>query len=105
MKLKELRLQYKKSQIEIAKIAQVSQSNYSKYELGKLVPDMNFMINLANYYNVSLDYICDRPFNNNIGYIPEEKRAIIKQIISFDSKKLSYLQGVIDTLAQHDKWS
>lgn len=103
MKLKELRLQYKKSQIEIAKIAQVSQSNYSKYELGKLVPDMNFMINLANYYNVSLDYICDRQFNNNIGYIPEEKRAIIKQIISLDNKKLSYLQGVIDTLIKFDK--
>lgn len=103
MKLKELRLQYKKNQVEIAKIAQVSQSNYSKYELGKLTPDMNSLINLANYYNVSLDYICERPFNNNIGYIPEEKKAIIKQIISLDDKKLSYLQGVIDTLTQYDK--
>lgn len=103
MKLKELRLQYNKNQVEIAKIAQVSQSNYSKYELGKLTPDMNSLINLANYYNVSLDYICERPFNNNIGYIPEEKKAIIKQIISLDDKKLSYLQGVIDTLIKFDK--
>lgn len=103
MKLKELRLQYNKNQVEIAKIAQVSQSNYSKYELGKLTPDMNSLIHLANYYNVSLDYICERPFNNNIGYIPEEKKAIIKQIISLDDKKLSYLQGVIDTLIKFDK--
>lgn len=102
MKLKELRLKNKKSQIEIAKIANVSQSNYSKYELGKLVPDINCLLNLANYYGVSLDYLCDRPFNNNIGYIPEEYRELVRKIISLDENKIKYAQGVVDTLLGYD---
>ena len=96
--MKDLRLQFGKSQSEIAKVADVSQSNYSKYELGKLVPDMNVLIKLANYYQVSLDYLCERPFNNNLGYIPEDKRELVKQIIELDKEKSIYVRGVIDTL-------
>ena len=96
--MKDLRLQFGKSQSEIAKVADVSQSNYSKYELGKLVPDMNVLIKLANYYQVSLDYLCERPFNNNLGYIPEDKRELVKQIIELDKEKSTYIRGVIDTL-------
>ena len=98
MKIKDLRLQFGKSQAEVAKIANVSQSNYSKYELGKLVPDMNVLINLANFYQVSLDYLCDRPFNNNLGYIPENRRNLVKQIIELDNEKVIYIKGVVDTI-------
>lgn len=44
------------------------------------------LIALANYYNVSLDYLCERQFNNQIGYIPEDRREGIIKILKLNDK-------------------
>ena len=91
MKLKELREERKLNQETISKIAHCSQSNYSKYELQKLEPGINTLINLANYYNVSLDYLCDRSFDN-------ESNLIDEQIVNIHLiKKLSRENNLIAT--------
>ena len=45
------------SQAEVAKILGISQSDYSKYELGKHMMGIDKYLILARYYNVSLDYL------------------------------------------------
>ena len=56
-RLKDLREDADKSQEEIAKIIGTSQSYYAQYENGKRAIPFERVIILAEYYNVSLDYI------------------------------------------------
>ena len=45
------------NQTEIAKILNISQSTYSRYESGNLDVPTEVLISLSKYYNVSVDYI------------------------------------------------
>ncbi|MBR6772223.1 MAG: helix-turn-helix transcriptional regulator [Clostridia bacterium] len=58
-RLKDLREDADKSQEEIAKVLQTSQSYYAQYENGKRSIPFDRMIVLAKYYNVSLDYLAE----------------------------------------------
>ncbi len=59
--LKNLRMDHDKSQKEIAKLLQTTQTYYSKYELGKHPLPINHLITLCNYYGVSADYVLGLP--------------------------------------------
>ena len=63
-KLKEIRKNSNLTQGQIAKIINTTQSNISSYENGNTLILTAFLYNFAKYFNVSMDYICDR--NNNI---------------------------------------
>ncbi len=56
-RIRDLREDADKSQEEIAKIIGTSQSYYAQYENGKRAIPFERVIILAEYYNVSLDYI------------------------------------------------
>ena len=47
-------------QKEIAEILNVSQNTYSQYETGVISLTAEVLIKLADYYNVSVDYLLDR---------------------------------------------
>ena len=52
------------TQTEIAKILNMSQTGYSKYETGENDIPTEILINLAKFYNTSIDYllgITDKP--------------------------------------------
>lgn len=55
--IKELRVEKGYSQQYVADYLQIDRSNYSKYELGKLVINVEMLKNLCLLYNVSADYI------------------------------------------------
>lgn len=57
MKLKELRLERNITQDEVAKYLHVRQNTYSQYENGKRQTPMEVLIKLAEYYDVSMDYL------------------------------------------------
>ena len=56
-RLMDLREDADKSQAEIARVIGTSQSYYAQYENGKRTIPFDWMVALARYYNVSLDYI------------------------------------------------
>ena len=66
MKLKELRKLKGLTQQEIAKYLNTTQSNYGKYELGQQEPNIQTLCQIADYYDVSLDYLCDHETKGNI---------------------------------------
>lgn len=103
MKLKELRKQNNLSQAEIAKILNTSQQNYNRYENGKIEPDLKTLCKLADFFNVSLDYLCDRQYNNKIGYIPDDKVDIIKQLLLLNSSNLAKTQAYIQSKLEDQK--
>lgn len=53
-------------QKDIAKYLNVSQNTYSQYETGVISLTAEVLIKLADYYNVSTDYLLDRTNNPNI---------------------------------------
>ncbi|MBR4949771.1 MAG: helix-turn-helix transcriptional regulator [Clostridia bacterium] len=53
-------------QKDVAKYLNVSQNTYSQYETGVISLTAEILIKLADYYNVSIDYLLDRTDNPNI---------------------------------------
>ena len=52
------------SQKQIAKILGMSQTGYSKYEIGENDIPTAVLIKLANYYDVSIDYLLGETKNS-----------------------------------------
>ncbi|MCI5797781.1 MAG: helix-turn-helix domain-containing protein [Firmicutes bacterium] len=55
--LKKLRIEKGFTQQQIAELLKIDRSNYSKYERGKLEPNLEMVICLAKFYDVSADYL------------------------------------------------
>lgn len=64
-KLKNLREDKDLKQSDVAKILNVSQVSYGRYELGLSEPSIASLIKLANFYDVSIDYIVGRSNEKN----------------------------------------
>lgn len=62
-RLKELRASKKLSQKQLATILQISERNYQRYEYGITEPTVSPLIALADYFDVSLDYLVGRSDN------------------------------------------
>ena len=99
MKLKELRKEKHLTQEELANQLKIGRVNYCRYEQEQIEPDLQTLIKIADYYNVSLDYLLGRTWNNQIGYIPEDKKEVVKIILQLNEintiKALSYCSGLL----------
>lgn len=60
MRLRELRLARKMSQQRLAIELSMSQNTISRYENGEQEPGIDELIRIADYFNVSLDYLLER---------------------------------------------
>ena len=97
MKLKELR--GKKTQLQVANDLNISIKNLSNYEVERTEPDIETLIKLADYFDVSLDYLCDRQWNNQIGYIPDSKKEVVQLVLQLNetntAKAIGYIGGLL----------
>lgn len=59
-RLENLRIDNDLLQKQIAIELNITKQQYSLYEIGKRTIPLDKLIKLADYYNVSLDYICNR---------------------------------------------
>ena len=59
-RIRELREDCDKKQLELAKYLHVKPNTYSDYELGKINVQIDTLIKIADFYNVSLDYLAGR---------------------------------------------
>ena len=60
IKLKELRKIHGMRQSELAEIFNISQQSVSRYENGRHYPDLLLLIQIADHFNVPLDYLVGR---------------------------------------------
>ena len=60
MRLKELRTEKGATQKEVAEFIGCSPLVYSRYEREEREPDIDTLCRLANYFEVSLDYLVER---------------------------------------------
>lgn len=66
MRLKEIRKSKGISQIKLAMDLNTSQNTISRYETGEREPGINELIKIADYFNVSVDYLLGRTDNPNM---------------------------------------
>ena len=64
--LRKIRKKKKLSQLKVALDLYVSRESISYYENGKRSPDIEMLVKLSNYFDVSIDYlIFGKEFKNN----------------------------------------
>lgn len=84
-RLRDLREDHDLKQKEIAQLLDIDQRVYSNYETGKQTLPVRYLLQLADYYGTSTDYILGRTDNP----VPYEKRR----------KSLSLWQPVTPSLS------
>ena len=63
MRLKELRKKRNISQLKLAMDLQLNQNAISRYETGVREADYSTLIRIADYFDVSIDYLLERTDN------------------------------------------
>lgn len=100
MNIKILRKQIKKTQDEVAKDLNLQKQTYQNYELGKREPDLKTLKKIADYFNVSLDFLCNRPRPYDLPSTTtkgqKEAINIILQLNEINTiKAISYCAGLL----------
>ena len=101
--IKNLRLQSNKTQLEVAKTLNINPTTYNNYEKKKAEPNIATLIKLADYYNVSLDYLVGRHFKDDLGFIEPEDYAYIKHFLELPENIKNKIIGMSYTIEQMEK--
>ena len=72
-RLKKLRLEADMKQSDLGKLLGVSASTIGMYEQGRRYPDFETLIKIANYFNVSLDFLLGRSDIKDTSYFIDGK--------------------------------
>lgn len=64
-RLQALKVERNLLQKDIAQAAEISLRTYQRYESGERLPDTNVLSKLADYFNVSTDYLLGRSDDPN----------------------------------------
>jgi len=102
LKLKELRLEKNLSQREIANIIGIAQQTYNHYEVGENIIPLKHLNSLANYFDVSIDYILGlteiRKYQNSIKEIDMIKSGnILKDFRKSNKLTQTKLASILNT--------
>ena len=87
--IRDLRKLKKMSQSELAKVVGVSQTTVTAWETGKAEPSSSAISNLADYFNVTTDYLLGRPEkkdDDNVDYVALDKA--LDNARSFDGEPI-----------------
>lgn len=102
-KLKDLRGDL--SQYELSKILQVSRGAVGMWESGERMPSYELLLKIANYFEVSTDYLLDNENskanrNKNELLIPDEKKATVELLCKLPDIYFANIEGRIQAYAQ-----
>ena len=78
-RIKELRNEYRKTLKQMADDFGTSHQVISRYELGQTEPDFDTLIKIADYFNVSVDYLLgrtDKRFTSDKTFTSEQIRLL-----------------------------
>ena len=99
-KIKKLRLEKKMSQVALADICNVAQQTVYKWEHGIAYPSIDILKKLANYFEVSTDYLLDNENRNNERRITlnEEQVKLAEEYEAMNDEGRSTLWNVVKSL-------
>lgn len=81
--IKDLRLSHGMNQVEFAKKLSVTKQTISNWENNNIQPSIDMLIKIADFFNVSTDYLLSRDNNKtiNVSNLSDEELAHINWII------------------------
>ncbi len=86
-KLKMLRAMHKLTQNEVAIVLNISREAYSMYENGKRQLNYESLCAIADYYQVSLDYLFDRTETPELPIpLNEEEQVLLSRYRNLDTR-------------------
>lgn len=92
-RLVELRTHTKNSQQKIANSLGIAQSTYNNYEQGNSEPNIERLKNLADFYNISLDYLVGRDFQNELGFVTDKEKEVLKYFRAMSEENQKIILG------------
>lgn len=105
-RLKDLREDLDKNQTEISEVIQTTQSYYAQYENGKRQIPFDRVIELAEFYGVSLDYIAGRT-NDKKGLtrseLSERETELIKKYRSISENGKGKILERMDIIIEQEQ--
>lgn len=96
-RLKELRKSKGITQQQLANILNVDLSSIGKWELHDFTPNKTTLIQLADFFNVTIDYLLGRD-NPEVLYIPENMRNIPNSppvVVEFNNFRSGYKDCIV----------
>lgn len=96
IRIKELREQKKISQKKLCDDLGYNPTTYNNYELLKNEPNIETLVKLADYYNVSIDYLVGRDTSNDVGYLNEMETYLMKMFRELNSQSQAKVVGYIE---------
>lgn len=104
IRLKELRESVKMSQRAMAAELQVSKSTYNYWEQGKIEIDFENLKNIADYFNVSVDYLLGRDTPENANKkIDETISRIDRKFNKLNKEQQAQIENYLDFLLSQKK--
>ncbi|GAB2023567.1 helix-turn-helix transcriptional regulator [Pseudolactococcus yaeyamensis] len=88
-RLKSLRLEAKLTQKEIAVKLRISQQGYAVWENGKRNPNQQTLNTLADFFNVSTDYLLGKTDIKNQKKLDDDLEKSLDTFRSFDGKPMT----------------
>lgn len=81
---KKLRLSYNLSQVQLADSLNVSKQTVSNWENNNILPSIEMLVKIADFFSVSTDFLLERDFRTYIDVtgLSTEHRAHVQQIIN-----------------------
>ena len=89
-RIRDLREDKDLRQIDVSAATGIDQKTLSNYETGKTHPDSEALIRLADYFDVSIDYLVGRNYNHS-----HQHKEIIQQISKLQ-KELEKIKRGLD---------
>ena len=104
-KLKLLRKQNQKTQENVANDLSIQKQTYQNYELEKRQPDIDMIIQLADYYHVTVDYLIGHevPYIIDKGLFNNEQLDVIERLKTLDKEQCKLIATYIDGLKDGKK--
>lgn len=96
-KLRNLRREHKVSQKELAEILGISQQTVASWETGRTEPSNEFLRDIADVFNVSVDSLLGRE-NLTLSSIPQEETSLLEGFRSLTKEGKNTLMTILDAL-------
>ncbi len=95
--LQEVRKSRNLTQKQVAEDNKINVATYCTYETGRYEPDIETLKKIADYFDVSLDYLCGRQNKNIVPLdsLSEPKRQVIQELRALTDDQALMLLGYI----------
>lgn len=89
--IKTLRLSYNLSQVQLAGDLNVSKQTVSNWENNNILPSIEMLIKISNFFSVSTDYLLEL----------DTRRYL--EITNLSDKQLAHIQQIINDISGNEK--